>query len=883
MRVLSILGWLIGITLPLSSQAIDASVQTTPLKTLVGHQSSVNSVAFSPDGSLLASGSDDNTVKLWVISTGQELRSLTGHIWPVFAVSFSPDGRLLASGSNDADVKLWDISTGMLVRTMSGHSTSVTSVAFSPDGRMLASGSAEGQSGCVVKIWEVDSGRELRTLDCDDRVASVLFSPNGKLLACASLVNIKLWEVSTGRIVRTLTKDNPYSYTSIAFSPDGVKLASGSYDDCIRFYDVATGTTLMELHERSELPEGVNCISLNSDGSLIAGSYGGGETYGYVTIWDIVDGKEICHLYPHSKAINSIAFSPDGQLLASGGSDKTINLWQIIPGSGLMPTRGLPPDLFAELDFDDDNHDGVMEALEQAQLTVRLANRGAGPAHRLKVGIRADKPDAALAYKEIGISRLDPNESKEVVIPLEAGIDLKTAQHRLRIDVKEFFGYDMDPAYLVLQTQAFQPPELKFAGLEIVDWGEGTYGRPSDGQLQAGEQVRTRLVVQNVGYRKAEEIAYKLTSQDDNIYIAEGSGSLGTLEPGETGEFWITISPNKRVNTAGKLPLYLTLTESTGKGSLSDFQLPLQLEQKPPEPQIVEVKPDLAAIQRQAARFEFTSPKFTARVPQLETIRQVVPSKTRRPNSIAVVIGVEKYRNLPDAPYAESDAELMKQYLEKRLGVEKVVPFKSSEVTGLFFDNIFNPDYGELQKEVIKGKTELFVYYSGHGIPAKDGSEVYLFPSDGRTEQLEKAGYNLNDLYRNLNQLEAKSVTVILDACFSGASRATEKIQTENLVAHKAVGLRLTEPWRMYPNFTVINSSTGSETSLGFDQSQTGLFTYWLALGLQGKADADNDNRITLGELKAYVTGNVTETSRKISGLQTPQFHGDESQVLVQW
>jgi len=188
-----------------------------------------------------------------------------------------------------------------------------------------------------------------------------------------------------------------------------------------------------------------------------------------------------------------------------------------------------------------------------------------------------------------------------------------------------------------------------------------------------------------------------------------------------------------------------------------------------------------------------------------------------------------------------------------------------------------------LQKEIIKGKTELFIYYSGHGIPAKDGSEVYLFPSDGRTEQLEKAGYTLNDLYQNLNQLGAKSVTVILDACFSGASRASEKIKTKNLVAHKAVRLRITEPWKFYPNFTVINSSSGSETSLGFDQSQTGLFTYWLALGLQGKADANNDRQITMGELKDYVTGNVTETSRKISGLQTPQFYGDENQVLVQW
>ncbi|MDP8239228.1 MAG: caspase family protein [Candidatus Hatepunaea meridiana] len=848
------------------------------LLTLTAYSGRINSVAFSPDGGTLASGGwdygDESTIKLWRVSDGTLVRTLTGLSGYVESVAFSPDGGTLACGCRDdvdkGTIKLWRVSDGTLLRTLTYYYAKFISVAFSPDGKLLAS----ANSFCTINLWRVSDGALLHTLSGHRGiVGSFVFSPDGETITSVSEeesnrgedeVIIKLWRVSDGMQMRTLTESSDI-LNSYAFSPDGETLAHGGYKD-VELWRVLDGALLRTLKGHSGF---VESVAFSPDGEILAGS---GNN---IILWRVSDGAQLCTLTKRSGSLNSVTFSPDGGMLAES-SDKNIKFW-LVP-----PEHGFPPDIYAELNFSDENGDGIMEGGEKGRVTLKFSNRGVGPAHWLKVGIQADKP-VDLYSNEIRISKLDPNESKEVVIPLEAGLDIETALHRLLIDVKELLGYDMDPAYLVLQTQAFQPPELKFAGLEIIDWGDGTFGRPSDGQLQAGEQVKVRLVIQNIGYRKAEETSYKLVSTDENIYVTDGSGSLGTLEPGETGDIWITISPNKRVDTVVKLPLFLSLTESTGKGSLTDFQLPLLLEQKPPEPQIVEVKFDMAVIQRQAARFEFTSPKFTARVPQLETIRNVVPAKTHCSNSVAVVIGVEKYRNLPDAPYAESDAELMQQYLKKRLGVEKVVLFKSSEVTGLFFDNIFNPDYGELQREIIKGKTELFVYYSGHGIPAKDGSEVYLFPSDGRTEQLEMAGYNLNDLYQNLNRLEAKSVTVILDACFSGASRASEKIQTENLVAHKAVGLRLTEPWRMYPNFTVINSSTGSETSLGFDRSQTGLFTYWLALGLQGKADADNDNRITLGELKTYVTGNVTETSRKIAGLQTPQFYGDESRVLVEW
>jgi len=230
------------------SQTFSATIRLIAL-TLTGHTWWVLSVAFSPDGKLLASGSW-KVIKLWEVATGREVRTLTGHTDWVRSVAFSPDGRLLASGScgqpltqspwcAQGEIKLWDVASGSLVRTLSGHTWWVLSVAFSPDGRLLASGSWDGWDG-TIKLWEVATGREVRTLSGHERgVRSVAFSPDGRLLASGSEDDtIKLWEVATGREVRTLS-GHERDVRSVAFSPDGRLLASGSGDKTIKLWDIS--------------------------------------------------------------------------------------------------------------------------------------------------------------------------------------------------------------------------------------------------------------------------------------------------------------------------------------------------------------------------------------------------------------------------------------------------------------------------------------------------------------------------------------------------------------------------------------------------------------------------------------------------------------------
>ena len=287
------------------------------------------SVNFSPDGKTLASGSDDNTIKFWDVTTGREIRTLKGHSSVVLSVSFSPDGKTLASGSSDKTIKLWDVTTGREINTLKGHNAEV-SVNFSPDGKTLASGSRDN----TIKLWDVTTGREIRTLKGHSHgVRSVSYSPDGKTLASGSYDNtIKLWDVTTNREIRTL-KGHSRAVWSVSYSPDGKILASGSYDHTIKLWDVTTGKEIDTLKGHSTW---VNSVNFSPDGKTLAS----GSDDNTIKLWDVTIGKEIFTLKGHSSGVNSVNFSPDGKTLAASSNDNTIKLWDVTTDREIGTLKG---------------------------------------------------------------------------------------------------------------------------------------------------------------------------------------------------------------------------------------------------------------------------------------------------------------------------------------------------------------------------------------------------------------------------------------------------------------------------------------------------------------------------------------------------------------
>ncbi len=314
------------------------------LRRIPGRRAQVDAVAFSPDGQTLAAGDANGIVRLWDVRANEGLQSpegrrrgagaeravamLTGHMGGIRSMAFSPEGTTLATGSVDHTVKLWDLATQLDVATFRGHRGAVWFVGFSPDGKTLASAGADQ----TIKLWNpAEKTDPVAVIRVGARPMAIAASPLGGILATGNADGtVRLWNLAGEGIVDTLVGHRA-PVGSVAFSPDGRLLASGSEDRTVKIWDLNAKRLVTTLSGHQDR---VNGVAFSPDGRTLASGSGDKS----VNLWDLASGSLRASLPGHTQRVFAVAFAPDGKTLASASSDKTIRLWD--PATGRM--RGVP-------------------------------------------------------------------------------------------------------------------------------------------------------------------------------------------------------------------------------------------------------------------------------------------------------------------------------------------------------------------------------------------------------------------------------------------------------------------------------------------------------------------------------------------------------------
>ncbi len=303
-----------------------------PLRTFTGHKDHVFSVAFSPDGKTVASSSKES-VRLWNTQGEEHLRSVITHI-AILDVAFSPDGKTLASGNEDGPVRLWDTKTGKPITTLIGHKGEVSNVAFSPDGKILAS---SGNEDKTVRLWDTRTGEPLITpIGHKGIVHSVVFCPDGKTFATEFLGGtVYLRDAKTSELRHTFNKEKHW-VIGMAFSPDGQLHALLQDEDRNRSLWDIEADELICTFTVPVTKRYLWGVAFSPAGSVLATGMVDktplGRRNDIVWLWDTTTGEHIRTLTGHLNNITCMAFSPDGQLLASGSEDETVLLWDLKTG-----------------------------------------------------------------------------------------------------------------------------------------------------------------------------------------------------------------------------------------------------------------------------------------------------------------------------------------------------------------------------------------------------------------------------------------------------------------------------------------------------------------------------------------------------------------------
>ena len=730
------------------------------------------------------------------------------------------DLRQIVWKSSDHKKNITGIISG-LIRTFEGHASRVNSVSFSPDSKYALTGSSDG----TAKLWEVSTGRLIRTIEGavgfgGNYILRVAFSPDGQYALAWGYGSVKLWEVSTGRHVRTFDVIH-FGSGSAVFSPDGRYLLTGSRDKKTKLWDTSTGRHIRTF--KSINGAKISYVAFSPDGKNVFA-----RQHNTARLWDVSTGLEVHTIEGHDSILAytkqwtvSIApqtFSPDGRYeLTSGGN--TAQLWVSSTKRGF--------DLMA--DFSDE------------ELSLAIAEyAGEKPANQ-------GKYESKVAFQQ----RIE-------------NYNLKIGNYprwwRNRAVEKAFY-------------RVFGAPRVTDAQYDSES-STFTVNITSDSNLASNFQHRFTLT-DPIPNRDAEAFDKKLRNADLEIRFGFNNGQFSLADATfqiNTQTYAALPSGDSfkpvQLVTAAPVKVFqpnLTTTDYNVDPEIAKQELELKRLRKQQAAAV-----ELKRIKGEIAKITPTSSKKTAFLFPSKPVIVRFRSSITRPDDIAVIIGNADYKkgkDIPNVTPAYADAAGIKNYIKQSLGIsdENIIFLKDASQAELIatFGSKENPK-GQLFNYVKAGKSRVFVYYSGHGAPGGENGSSYIVPTDAQASLIDLNGYSLKTLYKNLSKIPAKSVTVVLEACFSGASQSGSVITKASPIYLKA------KETGVPPNITVIAAGAANQIASWEQDSSSGLFTKYFLKGMSGEADAkpygNGDGKVGYDELGRYFKETLTYWARRYYG-----------------
>jgi hypothetical protein len=517
----------------------------------------------------------------------------------------------------------------------------------------------------------------------------------------------------------------------------------------------------------------------------------------------------------------------------------------------------VPPDLTMRVAFVEPNGNGFLDAEEKGKVKVSITNSGQGSAMGVFVKLNAETSNQDISAETSKIiGEVPSGQTKTAQFEINASKSVSRMVNQFTVSATESYGFPPYPVQITFETFPFIPPKL-----ELVDFGIST---PNEGnEIRPDTKTEVQARIQNRGQGPAENVTFSI-NLPSLVYPwpeSKENYSFSRLKPGEFKDLEFSFRTARTVGQTIALSIGFIEENTTGK-------FPLDLEVEKPQQTIQQ----LVVSGQEMGTMEFADVATVS----VDIEKDIPISGRKGKHDLAIVFGIESYKNVPGVSFAKRDAEWMKKYFENVLGIPKNrIHYKADSDASLAE---FNVAFGGWLKKRLKDDSNIFIYYAGHGAPDMKENKAYLIPYDGNPNYASDTGFEMDALYEQLGNLGAASVTVFLDACFSGANRDNEMLLADARPVFMEVDESATR------NVTVFSASSGSEISSAWPEKKHGLFSYYLMKGMRGDADANSDNQITVGELGDYVKENVSDMAGMLDREQTPGLRTlDEDKVLISY